>query len=505
MRRDLLLEIGALLAEDPVLEAALAAAGWLSRPKGDPPMVTLPGKQVRAYRRQHRQPFAWPDDLLKRELMIVSASGGVDSSAAVLMARELYPKAMMVLVRVDTGYEPKDSDKVLRALSRKVRAPVITITPEYDLYDLIRYYGRIPNKPFGDWCTGMIKGRELDALAFYLSGGRAKGTTLHTAGLLLTEPARVRRHLREQKARFWSKGKRMMREVTVLDKVPWKRRLGPIPTGRGSKERKKAWKQADKDFIVGLVRKAGIPISTVYLDRTRHGCIPCRWWDPEQWRDFFRIDPQGFAQAANLEAEVAKTGKQGGRTQAAINAQRRQDAKALGMSVKEYDQHRYELALDEDSGWKDPPTSLADWKRRSREHPTGHVFGKLLRIWLPGGDKARYPKGQTLREWLRTWDKELPGWRQAPLEFPNLVRPEDIPCSVPPGSWRLRVLANRIEQGRRNASEFGGWSIRVAVEADGKGLPWVVEHNGVSKRRFHNYNTAWRWMRMMYRKAGGTA
>ncbi|GAG25548.1 unnamed protein product, partial [marine sediment metagenome] len=255
------------------------------------------------------------------------------------------------------------------------------------------------NKPFGDWCTGTIKGRELDALAFYLSGGRTKGTTLHTAGLLLTEPGRVRRHLREQKARFWSKGKRMMREVTVLDKVPWKGRLGPMPVGPGSREKKKAWKQADKDFIVALVRKAGIPISTVYLDRTRHGCIPCRWWDPEQWRDFFRIDPEGFAQAANLEAEVAKRGKQGGRTQAAINAQRRQDAKALGMSVKEYDQHRYELALDKDSGWKDPPTSLADWKLRSREYPTGHVFGKLLRIWLPGGNKARHPKGQTLREW----------------------------------------------------------------------------------------------------------
>ena len=125
-------------------------------------------------------------------------------------------------------------------MSLKVRAPVITIMPERELFDLILYNGRIPNKPFGDWCTCTRKGRELDAMGFYLTGGRAKGTTLHTAGLLLTEPKRVKTHLREQEKRCWSQGKKRMKEITVLDKVPWASRLGKkAPTGKGSKEKKK--------------------------------------------------------------------------------------------------------------------------------------------------------------------------------------------------------------------------------------------------------------------------
>ncbi|MAG24525.1 hypothetical protein CMI47_03000 [Candidatus Pacearchaeota archaeon] len=450
MPPDFLQQLGTLMQQDPLQDRVGQVVDWFDRERGDPPMVTVTELQLKGKQRAvfpnlhyHKNPYPWPAGLRKRELVLVAASGGVDSTAVALLARKKFPKAMIIMTRADTGFEPEDSVKILRALSRKIRAPVITIEPTHDLFELIERNGRIPNRAFGDWCTQALKGGNLDRMGWYLTLGRDKRTTVHTSGLLAEEPDRVADMLKFSRIRFWDgKGAKKDESETAPKRGMYLMKERALL----------AEDKINKAKAVQMIKRAGLPISTVYLDRTRHGCIPCRWWNEAQWRDFYRLDKPGFERASKLEQRIAIQGKTHSRG----------------------------------------------------KYPKGRVAPKLFRIWFPG-PSSKYPRGNSLQEWLRIWDRELPGWRKAPLEFPNLVRPEDIPCSVAPTSWRLRVLANRIRKARRNEAGFGGWSIRAAVEADGPGLPWVVEHYGTPKRRFRDYSAAWRWMRMIYRKGGGTA
>ena len=501
MPLDLLAGLGAALEADPLEDALDRVTSWLARPKGPPPMVTITELQLKGkpkarfpHLRYHKNPYPWPASLRKRKLVLVAASGGVDSTAVALVARKKFPKAMIIMTRADTGFEPEDSEKVLRALSRKIQAPVVTIEPTHDLFQLIERNGRIPNRAFGNWCTQALKGGNLDRLGWYLTLERDKRSTVHTSGLLVEEPDRVADMLKHARIRFWDgKGAKKGESETAPKRGMYLMKERALL----------AEDKIDKVKAVQMIKRAGLPISTVYLDRTRHGCIPCRWWREPQWRDFYRLDKPGFEQSAALEKRIARQGKMHGPTEAEIDAKERAKwkkdeaaAKAAKTPLKKYQSARAEkkgITLEQ---YRD---SL-----RGSVYPRGHVFPKIMRVWFPG-PSSKYRDGNTLKEWLRIWDREIPGWRKAPLEFPNLVRPEDIPCSVAPSSWRLRVLANRIRKARRNEAAFGGWSIRVAVESDGPGLPWVVEHYGTPKRRFRNYDAAWRWMKMIYRKGGGTA
>ncbi len=365
---------------DPLDSQMNIVLRWFENPVGDPPMVDIPQALLLPTShdlRWKKRPLVWPASLLARPLVLVSASGGIDSTAAALEARRRWPKAMILLERSDTGREPADSEAVLQRLSRAIQAPVVTLLARNELFDLIRWRGMIPNRWKGSWCTLELKGSWLDRFNHYLTIRRRPNSSIHTVGFLWGEGPEVRSirkplgkrggrdrvtgHVKLQASRFG----RQLREVVVLHDAR-------IDKDGETIDPRVPKKLRARGSAIEMIRRAGLPISRVYLDRTRHGCVPCKWWSDERlWISYYHLDPEGFEQAAQIEDEVARVGAANPRSP----------------------NHRN-------------PVPIA------------------LRTWLlPTVKNATVDDGYTLREWLRIWQ------RQGKLDSPpdmGLVRVEDL-------------------------------------------------------------------------------
>ncbi len=344
---------------------------WRRGSKGEPPHLVFRGETFGyAGVVKKPKPMVWPRDLRDTFLVMASASAGIDSTAAVLQARARWPKAPMILVRADTGYEPEDSDEILRILARKVGAATVTLLAFEDLYAMIRGYGRLPNAGVDAWCSQNMKGGRLDNFGEWFVKGRAKNRAVNVTGLLAGEPARIEKHVRLQSDKQLS---------------AWRTEVAILAEDETDTNKRDAYK---------LSKKHGIPFSSTYAERRRHGCVPCRWWEEAQWRDYYKADRAGFMEAADLEEEVARTGK------------------------------------THDRG----------------TNPAGMVYGKVLRVWRLGR-QDQYPDGLTLREWLLLWDRELPGWRKKPREFKGITEERDPHWS--PGE--ITILPRRRKKARLQA------------------------------------------------------
>ena len=300
-----------------------------------------------------RAGFQWSPRALKKKLILVSSSGGIDSVALLVLARKKYPKAMILIERADTGMEPADTMETLLSVARMIRAPIVNLLPPKSLPEIMRDRGIVVNPISAPHCTDWVKGSQMDKLGCWLVRGRKRRTTIHLSGLLYEEPSRVYTHLLLQRRRF---GELMAEEALLYNE------------------------RITKAKAIRLLQRAGLPISTTYFDRTRHGCVPCKNWTELQWKRFFQSDPEGFGAASALEQAIAKEGPRRG---------------------------------------SDPK-------------------GKVLRIWLLGRE-SKFPKGLYLKEWLRIWDQEDPGWRSRPLEA-GILRAEDLSCGTPAATGRLPVL-----------------------------------------------------------------
>lgn len=378
---------------------------WGGGSRGEPPHLTFRAEDfgMQSVKRQPK-PLPWSRADKGTFIVTASASAGIDSTAAVLKARERWPNAPMLLVRADTGFEPEDSDMILRTLARKVGAATVTLLAYEDLYDLIRATGRIPNPMSDPWCSSSMKGGRLDRFFKWFVGKRAPKATVHVTGLLGCEPDRILDtisktgktipgHLSHQERRF---GDQML-EVAVLleDKV-------------------------DKRDAYNLALKHKIPISDTYEVRRRHGCIPCKWWsNQKQWRDFYRTDPKGFMAAADLEEEIARTGK---------------------------------------TTTRGP-------------NPVGTVARKTYRIWLLGRART-HPEGLNLREWLAIWDAERPGWRTAPLEFDPLLAPSGL--GEP--TWKESELLPMPKKRKKKGRSSRGRPALVTAGTDETNAPGTNRH-----------------------------
>jgi hypothetical protein len=423
---------------DPLQDATDVVVAWWLNPKGPPPAVTVEAEWLlpEGKLRYKSAPYKWPAQLASKQLVIVSASGGIDSTAAALLARSKWPGALFLLLRSDTGFEPKDSHGILRRLARKIRAPIITLKPRQTLFDLIRWFRRLPNKKWGDWCTENLKGQNLDWMGHYLTLRRRPGTTLQVAGILWGEgpergPGKKDRtkHIEHTKERF---GDQMEARLVLHED------------------------EIGKKGAVKLIRKARLPISAVYLDRGRHGCIPCRWWDERLWRDFYRLDPEGFKLAAAVEdeiqgdakspsylrrVEIEKRARRTEEKKQAAAAERRRRRKARGLlPIK---RNSPDPRKPVDVVWEPAGLNMKTWifpSKGDREQPV------LMDRGLPY---------RTLRQWVEVWKAR----RQLgpKLEFPALMRVDDLQdlkecAGEPPREFQLVQLHRRGQRRRRSRS-----------------------------------------------------
>ena len=300
-----------------------------------------------------RAGFQWSSAARRKKLVLVSSSGGIDSAALLVLARKRYPRAMILIERADTGMEPPDTMETLLNVARMIRAPIINLLPPKGLPQIMRDRGIVVNPVSAPHCTDWVKGSQMDKLGCWLVRNRRKKTTVHLSGLLFEEPRRVYIHLLLQRKRF---GEMMAEEALLYNE------------------------RITKARAIRLLQKAGLPISSTYFDRTRHGCVPCKNWAEPQWKRFFQMDPEGFAAASALEQAIAREGP------------------------------------------------------RSGNEPKG----KPLRIWLLGR-RASHPEGLYLKEWVRLWDREDPDWRTRNIKA-GILEPSDLACRTRPSTALLPVL-----------------------------------------------------------------
>lgn len=306
-----------------------------------------------------REGFNWSPAAKARKLVIVSASGGIDSAALLVRARKKYPRAMMLILRADPGMEPPDTLETLLQVATYVRAPILNLLPPKSLPQIMRDRGVVVNKISMMNCSPTVKGDILDRVGCWLVRNRKPRTTVHLSGLLYEEPSRVYTQLLLQDKRF---GPMMREEALLYDE------------------------RITKAKAIAVLQRAGLPISSTYFDRGRHGCVPCKHWGEPEWKRYFQTDQAGFAAAVAMEKAVAKT------------------AEAKGK-------------------------------------------GKQVRVWLLGRAKE-FPKGLYLTEWLRVWDREDPGWRKRETES-GILKGSDLSCETPSRMGPLPVLTTGRELEKR--------------------------------------------------------
>ena len=361
-----------------------------------------------------RAGFKWSPAARNRKLIVVASSGGIDSTALLVATRRKYPRAMLLIERADTGHEPPDTMETLRLISRHVRAPVVNLLPPRSLWELIQDRGEIPNLA-GSFksCTLAVKGNLLDRFNCWIVRNRKNRTTVHLSGLLFEEPKRVYTQLFSQRSRF---GDLMEEEALLYDE------------------------RISKAKAIRILQKAGVPLSSTYLDRLRHGCIPCKYWQENEWQRYLQVDPEGFKAASDLEQYIETHGR----------------------------------------------------RKASDKFPAGSNFAKIRRIWLTGRADVN-PDGLFLTEWVRLWDREEPGWRSRAVPA-GLVRPEDIDAPTATrkiGSKVLPVMGQRplpptapaLAQREAARAKSGSAKWHAAVEVQQNPRSWKQALKALKKEQ----------------------
>ena len=92
--------------------------------------------------------------------VIVSFSGGIDSTAALIETMKKYPKDDIQLIFVDTGAEYKGTSEHAQSIADMVELPLTIIHPKRDWYEQIRH-DNMPFTPALRKCTHRLKLDEI--------------------------------------------------------------------------------------------------------------------------------------------------------------------------------------------------------------------------------------------------------------------------------------------------------------------------------------------------------
>lgn len=107
----------------------------------------------------------------------IPVSGGADSSALAILMRVLYPAVNFKLLFTDTLAEEPEIYTTLDLLEQFLEVPILRLTPELGLYELIEKYGGFMPSGQDRYCTRELK---LEPWESFLASQQQPGETIHT-------------------------------------------------------------------------------------------------------------------------------------------------------------------------------------------------------------------------------------------------------------------------------------------------------------------------------------
>ncbi|MBA7698211.1 hypothetical protein ES703_106887 [subsurface metagenome] len=209
--------------------------------------------------------------------VIVSFSGGKDSTVAALEAVRAYGRNNVQLVFMDTGAEYKGTAEHVENLAAMMELPVTTIRPKRDWYEQVRH-DRFPFTPALRKCTFRLK---VDIFRSWISKYR-KENDLVPADLITVTGIRGEESTSRSKLTEW----------------------GYDTHGQGN-----LWRPAlymRKQEVFDRIRAEGLPIHYCYEFSDRCNCWLCVFAAQYEMRTYAEANPDEYEKACLLEDGIGK-------------------------------------------------------------------------------------------------------------------------------------------------------------------------------------------------------
>jgi len=230
---------------------------------------------------------------LSDEIVLVGLSGGIDSAAAALLARERWPDLPFAALHQNLGWDDPDAEDDARKVAERIGAPLTVQRPEIAALWRDRKFLPMSGMP----CPAALEQKAEPAMLWAIEqlGGAA-----HWRGALSTRRARE----------------------FVVDKHPDAFGLYCIGYLAGEESRaakyRHHWPDAlgrpvfplleagkNKDDARAILKRHGIAIN--YRGHLRRSCQPCVHWSNAERELLATARPEHAAEVAALEREIGRT------------------------------------------------------------------------------------------------------------------------------------------------------------------------------------------------------
>lgn len=219
---------------------------------------------------------------------VVGLSGGKDSTALALRLAEVEPRNYEYICN-ETGDELPDMVDHWKRLEDLLKAPIIRVRHERDLFAEVRHQGMLPSV-FARWCTRVLK---IEPTLKYMA--QVGDDAVLYVGLRADEELRRGIFGEDVNIRF------PMRE--------W------------------GWSESD---VWAYLDKRGVCIPK------RTDCAICPYQRLGEWRDLWQHHPDRFIEAVNLETEIGATIRSPGRDTWPADLKSLGEEFAKGRPLREY-------------------------------------------------------------------------------------------------------------------------------------------------------------------------
>lgn len=201
--------------------------------------------------------------------VIISFSGGADSTAAALEALRVYDKNRIELVFMDTGAEYKGTRDHVELVAGMLELPLTILNPKRDWFEQVRH-DKFPFTPALRKCTHTLK---LDTFNKWLRLEHPENNLTIVTGIRGEESSR------RSKLTEWdvdNKGNRMWRPALHMSKAEVKERT----------------------------TAEGLPIHYCYEFSSRCNCWLCVFAGYNEIRTYAEMNPDEWEKACLLEDEI---------------------------------------------------------------------------------------------------------------------------------------------------------------------------------------------------------
>ena len=204
--------------------------------------------------------------------VIISFSGGIDSTAAVIETMKRYPKKDCELVYEDTGGEYAGTVEFVQEMAGLFELPLSIIRYQRDWYEQIEH-DNMPFTPALRKCTHRLK---LDVFNSWLSKNKITGSEVVLVTGIRAEESQSRSRLPEED--IDDKNRRIWRPVLYR-----------------SKEEAKE-----------MVKAEGLPIHYCYEFSSRCNCAWCVFAGKYEMQAYAELHPEDYEKACLLEEKIDK-------------------------------------------------------------------------------------------------------------------------------------------------------------------------------------------------------